>query len=86
MPLSKKRVNELKQLAARTIDCSDIPETDAALWAQARVKLPEPKEVVYLWNDPEVLRWFRKKGRGYQTRMHAVLRSYLEACKGRGAA
>lgn len=86
MPLSKKRVNELKQLAVRKIDFSDIPETDAAFWAHARVKLPEPKEGVYLRIDPEVLRWFRKKGRGYQTRMNAVLRSYMESCKSRGAA
>jgi uncharacterized protein (DUF4415 family) len=40
------------------------------------VELPEPKEQVTLRLDRDVLRWFRARGRGYQTRINAVLRSY----------
>lgn len=40
------------------------------------VELPEPKEQVTLRLDRDVLRWFRAKGRGYQTLINAVLRSY----------
>jgi uncharacterized protein (DUF4415 family) len=40
------------------------------------VELPEPKEQVTLRLDRDLLRWFRAKGRGYQTRINAVLRSY----------
>ena len=40
------------------------------------VDLPEPKEQVTLRLDRDVLRWFRANGRGYQTRINAVLRSY----------
>lgn len=40
------------------------------------VELPAPKEQVTLRLDRDVLRWFRGKGRGYQTRINAVLRSY----------
>ena len=29
--------------------------------------------------DAEVVRWFREQGRGYQTRINAVLRAYYEA-------
>ncbi|MFN4100775.1 MAG: BrnA antitoxin family protein, partial [Pararhodobacter sp.] len=29
--------------------------------------------------DPEVLSFFRAQGRGYQTRINAVLRAYMEA-------
>ena len=29
--------------------------------------------------DKEVLDWFRKEGKGYQTRMNAVLGAYIEA-------
>ena len=36
----------------------------------------EPKEQVTLRLDRDVLRWFRAQGRGYQTRINAVLRSY----------
>jgi uncharacterized protein (DUF4415 family) len=40
------------------------------------VELPEPKQQVTLRLDRDVLRWFRAKGRGYQTLINAVLRSY----------
>jgi uncharacterized protein (DUF4415 family) len=39
----------------------------------------EPKERVTMWLDAEVVRWFREQGRGYQTRINAVLRAYYEA-------
>jgi uncharacterized protein (DUF4415 family) len=29
--------------------------------------------------DADVLEWFRKEGRGYQTRINAILRSYMRA-------
>ena len=40
------------------------------------VELPEPKEQVTLRLDHDMLRWFRARGRGYQTPINAVLRSY----------
>ena len=45
------------------------------------VELPESKEQVTLRLDRDVLRWFRAKGRGYQTRINAVLRAYYETHK-----
>ena len=33
--------------------------------------------------DPEVIRFFKRTGKGYQSRMRAVLQSYVEANKGR---
>ncbi len=60
------------------IDFSDIPETDAAFWADAEVRLPQNKKGVFLRIDPEVLQWFKEKGKGYQTRINAVLRHYVE--------
>ena len=29
--------------------------------------------------DPEVIRWFKRTGKGYQSRIAAVLRSYVDA-------
>ena len=29
--------------------------------------------------DPDVLAWFKAQGKGYQTRMNAVLRAYVKA-------
>ena len=61
------------------IDFSDIPETDAAFWADAELRLPQNKKGVFLRIDPEILKWFKEKGKGYQTRINAVLRRYVEA-------
>jgi len=45
----------------------------------------QSKERVTMWLDIDVLNWFREQGRGYQTRMNAVLRAFYEAAqKGRG--
>jgi uncharacterized protein (DUF4415 family) len=48
-------------------------------WTKARLVLPPGKESVTLRVDKDVLDWFRKQGRGYQTQMNAVLRDYQEA-------
>jgi uncharacterized protein (DUF4415 family) len=37
------------------------------------------KSAISLRVDPEVLDWFKMQGPGYQTRMNAVLRAYMEA-------
>ena len=78
-----KKSSRSKRPAARgkrqEIDFSDIPETDAAFWATAELRMPENKKGIFLRIDPETLNWFKKQGKGYQTRINAVLRSYVEA-------
>lgn len=86
MTASKKQPKASRQLSkkapmkkAEKIDFSDIPETDAAFWAKAELRIPMNKQGVFLRLDPDVLDWFKGKGKGYQTRMNAVLRSYVES-------
>jgi len=55
---------------------ADIPGID---WTKARLVIPRRKQSVHLRVDPEVLDWFRRQGRGYLTRMNAVLKAYYEA-------
>jgi uncharacterized protein (DUF4415 family) len=47
----------------------------------ARQGLPATprKAAISLRLDAEVLDWFKARGRGYQTRINAVLRAYMEA-------
>jgi uncharacterized protein (DUF4415 family) len=49
----------------------------------ARSGLPQSgrKMAISLRLDEEVLEWFRAQGPGYQTRMNAVLRAYMEAAQ-----
>lgn len=48
-------------------------------WSKARVVLPPGKDNVTLRVDRDVLAWFRSTGKGFHTRMNAVLRAYMEA-------
>jgi uncharacterized protein (DUF4415 family) len=41
--------------------------------------VPEPKKGIHIRLDPHVLRWFQAQGPGYQTRINAVLRRFVEA-------
>jgi uncharacterized protein (DUF4415 family) len=56
----------------------DAPEPTAEQWAKAIVtdRRP-PKKNITLRIDPDVIDWFKSKGKGYQTRMNAVLRAYI---------
>ena len=56
----------------------DAHATDAAFWKSAQVVLPTPKEMVTMRLDADLLRWFRRE-RGYQTRINAILRAYMQA-------
>lgn len=47
-----------------------------AQWQKASPVLPESKERVLLHLDGDVLRFFKRDGRGYQARINAVLRSH----------
>jgi uncharacterized protein (DUF4415 family) len=59
------------------------PELDRAFWENARVVMPgeSPKVPISMRLDPEVLAWFKQSGKGYLSRMNAVLRAYVEAQK-----
>ena len=54
-------------------------------WSQAKVVMPPSKRVISVRIDSDVLDFFKAQGRGYQTRINAVLRSYMEAKRGRMA-
>lgn len=50
-------------------------------WANAKVGIPAPKQQLTVRLDSDVVDWFKGQGRGYQTRMNAVLRRFVEAQK-----
>ena len=47
-------------------------------WSSVSVELPRPKAVLNMRVDYEVLEFFRSQGKGYQKKINAVLRSYVE--------
>ena len=48
-------------------------------WSRAQITMPRPKQAISVRLDADVLDFFRREGRGYQTRINAVLRSYMKA-------
>lgn len=67
---------EITDLPDAAIDFSDVPELDEGFWARARLVAPDRTQSVTLWVKISVLDAFERQGRGYQTRMNAVLESY----------
>jgi uncharacterized protein (DUF4415 family) len=58
---------------------ADQDETGMVVdWGRVTVELPRPKADLHMRVDREVLDYFRSQGKGYQTRINAVLRSYVE--------
>jgi uncharacterized protein (DUF4415 family) len=59
----------------------DLPSD---FWDDAELVWPPPKKAISLRLDQDVLTWFREGGPRYQTRMNAVLRSYMSAMEREG--
>ena len=47
-------------------------------WSNISAEPPRPKAVLNMRIDYEVLEFFRSQGKGYQKKINAVLRSYVE--------
>lgn len=62
--------------AAADPDAGAIPP---GFWERVPPIVSETKEQITLRLDPEVLRHFRGLGKGYQSRINAVLKSYVRA-------
>ena len=78
-PLSAKQKAELAALAARReedVDYSDMPPLSAEFWKNAEQgKFYKPtKTSTTVRIDSDVLAWLRSQGKGYQSRINAILR------------
>jgi uncharacterized protein (DUF4415 family) len=67
------------EVRARALSDPDARPTTAAFWKNAEIVMPAPKHALSLRVDSETLAWFKAQGKGYQTRMNAVLRAYMKA-------
>jgi uncharacterized protein (DUF4415 family) len=78
-PLTEKQRKHLEELASLPdgqIDFSDIPElTDAQLAEMKPTALYRPvKQQITARVDADVLTWLKSQGKGYQSRINAILR------------
>lgn len=80
---SKTSWKKIDSLPESKIDYSEIPELDARFFREA-IRWPGTKQQITLRLDPDILAFFRRHGKGYQTTINAVLRRYMEAQQVRG--
>ena len=84
---SNKSGTDFKRLDAMTdtdIDFSDIPEVTPEMFAKGIVRRglkPITKKQLTLRLDSDLIEWFKEQGQGYQTKMNALLRAYMEEHK-----
>jgi uncharacterized protein (DUF4415 family) len=75
--LAKLSEDEIERMAQSD---PDHPGLDAEFWRRLdEVETPQSKEAISIKLDKDVLAFFRKQGRGYQTRINTVLRRYMQA-------
>jgi uncharacterized protein (DUF4415 family) len=47
-------------------------------WSSAEVVIPEAKQAISIRLDRDIVEFFKGSGPGYQTKINAVLRSYVQ--------
>ena len=66
----------------KDIDFSEIPEVTPEMFARGIVrrglKPVVRKKQLTLRMDSDVIEWFKRQGRGYQTKINSLLRAYME--------
>ena len=80
-PGQKAELDALAQLPDAQIDMSDAPSLPDEVWANAvRGRFYKPRKTsTTVRLDADVLAWLRSQGRGYQTRLNAILRREMLA-------
>ena len=82
----KSDLEKLRKLTDEEIDASiandpDWEEFKDLDWDKAVLIIPPKKKPISIRVDEDVLDYFKAEGTGYQRRMNAVLRSYMEQKK-----
>ena len=70
-----RRVSDAEIARTSPTELRAIPDD---FWHEARVVTPVSKQAISIRLDTDVIDWFRATGPKYQTRINAVLRSYVD--------
>jgi uncharacterized protein (DUF4415 family) len=76
--LDKLRKLTDEEIEASTANDPDWEEFKDIDWSKAVLVIPPKKKAISIRVDEDVLDYFKKEGSGYQRRMNAVLRSYMQ--------
>jgi uncharacterized protein (DUF4415 family) len=66
---------DIEKAIAEDPDWDEFKDVD---WSNAVLVMPARKKAISIRIDEDVLDFFKREGEGYQRRMNAVLRSYMQ--------
>ncbi len=81
--LDQTNLKRLDTLTEEEIEEAARSDEDSLLLEECdinslQIVMPKAKQPISLRVDPDVLSYFKSMGKGYQTRMNAVLRAYMK--------
>ena len=85
-PVGRMDLARVRCMSEREIEATsppDLADLPANFWDDAALVPPVIKQAISLRLDPDVLEWFRAQGPRYQSRMNAVLRTYMTQMRAR---
>lgn len=71
------RLTRMTEAEIQRTSPPELANLPADFWDGATLAAPVIKQAISLRVDPDVLEWFRSQGPRYQSRMNAVLRTYM---------
>lgn len=82
LPKGKTDWKKLKSLTSQNIQEAASSDPDNPIWTAemfeaSRLMMPQKKVSVHMYLDQEIVDWFKSEGKGYQSRINAVLKSYV---------
>ena len=81
--IRQKTDEEIEAAMRDDPDWADLIDMD---WSDAVLVIPVPKKAISIRLDEDVVDFFKRQGPGYQTRINAVLRRFMEKAKKADAA
>lgn len=69
---------EIERAMRDDTDWKDHMDID---WSKAKMVIPDRKKAISIRLDPDIIDFFQATGKGYQTRINAVLRHFVDEQK-----
>jgi uncharacterized protein (DUF4415 family) len=82
LPKDRTRWDKIRNMSEEEIEKAAREDPENPPWTkkmlrEATLRMPEKKVSVHMYIDTDVVNWFKLSGKGYQTRINAVLKSYV---------
>lgn len=82
LPSGKTDWNKIKAMKNEEIEEAakfdrENPRWTKKMLSSAELRMPQKKVSVHMYMDKDVVDWFKVSGKGYQSRINSVLKSYV---------